>query len=378
MLRALSAALLLVSLLILTSCGGTDGGGAGPDVTAPEITQVSIDDGATEVGLVEAFRVTFSEAMDAATINDTTLYVAGRAATGYVEYDEASRTASFLPDTLYAVETPHELVVTDEVTDEDGTPLASDHETSFTTGELECDRLHDHLEPNDDIAEATVLGLNEWARTLTQCNGSDNLDYFQFTLAETAKVHARAAMKYCIEDQNWVTSFLRADGQEYVASGTSASTGETKGWYYTFLPGTYWVNVYSSEASPWDYVLYDFMLETADPCRDDAYEDNDFVEEASQIAPNQSHDLTGCMVDADWFWVDLSLGQTLTVTITTDVVNNARHISLFDTSQTPVAHEGGTDNPMSVSYTATRSGTHFVQSRFWEDGAEYEMNIVVE
>ena len=86
MLRASVLVLLVLLAVTLTSCGGTDGGGAGPDVTAPEVEQVSIADGATDVGLIEEFRVTFSEPMDPATIGDTTLYVAGRATTGYVEY----------------------------------------------------------------------------------------------------------------------------------------------------------------------------------------------------------------------------------------------------------------------------------------------------
>ena len=375
--RKLAAVVFVLALVALSSCGDSDSGGSGPDTTLPEVSQVSVADGATGVGLVEQLLVTFSEPMDPATITDTTVIVAGRSATGYVEYDEATRTASFTPDTLYAVSTPHELIVTEDVTDADGNALAEEHSTAFTTGPLDCEHLLDHLEPDNDIAGATVIGLNEWVRTLTQCEGRTDRDYFQFTLDETTKIHARAKFKYCVEDLDWITEFRRWDGELYVDSGTDASPGETRGWYYTFLPGTYWVSVHATDSEPWGFALYDFMLETDTPCRDDAFEDNDFFEERAQTTANESYNLVGCMVDADYFWVDIEMGQTLTVTVTTTVSTN-RRLRLYDTSQVQVDYYNGMDDPASVSHTATRSGTHSFMTRFWNDGTEYEMNVSVE
>jgi len=377
MTRKLAAVVLVLALVALSSCSDSDSGGSGPDTTPPEVSQVSIADGATGVGLVEQLRVTFSEPMDPATITETSLVVAGRSATGYIDYDEATRTASFTPDSLYAVNTPHQLIVTEDVTDADGNALASEHSTAFTTGPLDCEHLLDHLEPNNDIAGAAIVGLNEWVRTLTQCEGRTDRDYFQFTLEETAKIYARAKLKYCIEDVSWVTEFRRSDGELYVNCGTSVDPGETTGWYYTLLPGTYWVSVYCSESEPWGFALYDFMLETDDPCRDDELEDNDFFEERAQTTANESYNLVGCMVDADYFWVDIEMGQTLTVTVTT-TVNTNRRLRLYDTSQVQVDYYNGMDNPASVSYTATRSGTHSFMTRFWDDGTTYEMNVSVE
>ncbi len=377
MARGLVAVFLMLTAVALVSCGGSSGTGPAPDVTAPTVTQMSITDGETDVGLVERFDVTFSEPMDAATINDTTFVVAGRSATGYVEYDAESRTASFLPDTLLAVETSHTLILSDDVTDEAGNHYEGST-TSFVTGALTCDNLLDHLEPDNDIVQATAIGLDEWVRTLTQCDGRTDYDYFQFTLDDTAKVHARAALRYCIDDLGWVTEFRRADGEFYVNSGTAGSPGDVRGWYYTFGPGTYWVSVHATDPDPWGFALYDFMLETDEPCRDDAFEDNDFIEDSKQVQPNHDYELVGCMVDADWFWVDLTAGQTLTVTVTTDDPPMNRRLRLYDTSQAQVAFYNGTDNPVSVSYTATQSGTHRFMTRFWEDGTAYEMNVVVE
>jgi len=376
--RKLAVVALVLVIVALSSCSDSDSGGSGPDTNAPQVSDVSITDGATGVGLVEQLRVTFSEPMDPATITDTTLVVAGRSATGYVEYDEATRTASFTPDTLYAVSTPHQLIVTEDVTDADGNALAEEHSTAFTTGPLDCEHLLDHLEPDDDIAGATTIGLNKWVHTLTQCEGRTDRDYFRFTLDETTKVHARAMFKYCIEDVNWVTEFRRSDGELYVNSGTGTSPGETRGWYYTFLPGTYWVSVYATDQGPWNFILYDFMLETDEPCRDDELEDNDFFEERAQTTANESYNLVGCMVDADYFWVDIEMGQTLTVTVTTNSAYTNRRLRLYDTSQVQVDYYNGMDDPASVSYTATGSGTHSFMTRFWTDGTEYEMDVVVE
>ena len=375
--QKLTAAMLVLLCLALASCGGTDSGGPGPDLTNPTVSGMSITDGETGVGLVDEITVTFSEPMDPATINDTTFVVAGRSASGHVVYDAASRTASFQPDTLLAVDTWHNLMISGHVADEAGNYYEGGT-TSFQTGDVSCDNLLDRLEPNDDTASATVTELNEWVRTLTLCQGRIGYDYFVFTLEETAKIYAWSAIKHSAVDQNWVTGFHRADGELYIITGTGADPGQTTGWYCTFLPGTYWVSVSSGESAPWDYALYDFKLETLPPCRDDAYEDNDFIDQCAQIQPNAIHELVGCNVDADWFWVDLALGQTLTVTVTTNDIYTGRRLKIVDPTQVQVAYYNGQNDPASVSFTATRSGTHFFMTRFWRDSTQYELNVEVD
>jgi len=370
------AILVALSAAALISCSGSDDGGPGPDVSSPTVSSMSIQDGETEVGLVDKISVTFSEPMDPATINDTTFVIAERSAAGFVEYDDDTNTASFFPDSLLAPETWHILTLSGDLADEAGNHYEGGT-TSFETGDVTCENLLDHLEPNPDIAQAAPIGLDSWVRTLTVCNGRYDYDYFQFTVDETVKVHARAKLRECIDGFGWITEFRRADGEMYINSGTSGDAGSVLGWYYTFMPGTYWVSVHSSESAPWVFTLYDFMLETDEPCRDDIYEDNDFMDAAAQIAPNQTHELIGCMVDADWFWVDLTQGETLTVTVTTNTGTN-RRLRLRDTDQVEVDYYNGTNDPASVSHTATRSGTHFFMTRFWTDGTEYELDITVD
>lgn len=374
--RLLTVSMAVLLCLTLASCGGTDGGGAGPDLDSPTVSGMSITDGETDVGLIDEITVTFSEPMDAATINDTTFVVAGRSATGQVVYDDATRTASFQPDTLLAAETWHILQISSDVADEEGN-LYEGGTTSFQTGLPTCDNLLDRFEPDDDIAGATSIELDTRIRALTQCEGRTDYDYFQFTVDETVQVFAASTFRECIDDLGWSTEFMRADGEMYVNSGTSGSPGDTRGWYYTFLPGTYWVRVHSNEHDPWGFALYDFELEAREPCRDDEYEDNDFIDHCAQILPNATHELVGCLVDADWFWVDLELGETLTITVTTHDSTH-RRLRLVNADQIEVGFYNGSNDPASLSYTATRSGTHFFMTRFWIEGTQYELDVEVD
>jgi len=369
-------ALVLVTLVLVSCSSSDDNGPSGPDAGAPTVSSMSITDGQTDVGLVGKLSVTFSEPMDPATINDTTFVVGGRSAVGYVEYDESTYTASFLPDSLLTPETWHILTVSDDVTDEAGNHYEGGT-TSFQTGDVACENLLDHLEPNADIGSAAPIGLDSWVRTLTVCNGRHDYDHFQFTVDETVKVHARARLRDCIDGFAWITEFMRADGEMYINSGSSGNAGSTLGWYYTFMPGTYWVSVHSSESDPWDYALYDFILETHEPCRDDSFEDNDFIEDCADIGTGFTDDLVGCMCDADWYWVEVLDGQTITVTVTTDDPVH-RRVRLKNSDLTEVGYYNGSDNPVVLSHTATDDGAYIIMTRFWLDGTDYDMDVSVE
>jgi hypothetical protein len=339
---------------------------------------VSIDDGATGVGLVEQLRVTFSEPMDPLTMTSTSVLVEGRSVTGYVDYDGAGRTASFVPDTLFADSTPFQLVVSTDVTDAEGNAMASEHVTSFTTGPFDEAHLEDHMEPNDGPEQARVIGLNEWVRSLTVYPGTEDQDYFQFTLEETTKVHAVIAMRHCEVDQNWRTWFRRPDGEWYSGSGYSICPGETRSVYHTLAPGTHLVSVGSEEEDPWSYALFDFKLETDEPCRDDAYEDNDFREDAPVIEANQSYQLVGCWADFDFFLVDVDEGQTLTVTLTTPAAGYYRGVAILDPDGLWVS--GATENQelITVGHTAEESGLHYIRIRLLNEAVQYHMDVVVE
>ena len=311
--RLLLFATLFILPLLAVSCGSDEEGGPGPgDTTPPTITQVSLADGQTDVGLIQPIDVTFSEAMDPSTIKSTTIMVAGRAPVGHVEYCEETLTASFVPDTLYAAEAWHDFVVSDSVTDEAGNPLAGPDTTAFETGSFDCEHLADCLELNDTVGEAAEIETDRPYYTLSACGDDD--DYYVFTLDDTATVTVRTSVKYSPENESWGIHFLRTDGQLYATLGTTTNTGEEESFHFSFFPGTYAVKVFGYYDPV--YVLYDLVLETGPPCREDEYEDNDFFDEAQPIATGTTTDLRGCYLDSDYYTFDVIAGQTVTITAT--------------------------------------------------------------
>ena len=118
---------------------------AAADVTAPTVTAISPLDGSNPVCLTTAVSATFSEPMDAATINSTTFRVTdgGVAVAGSVAYDAASRVASFVPTAAAGFAASTTFVVTvvsgnAGTKDLAGNPLAADHVWGFATGTLPC------------------------------------------------------------------------------------------------------------------------------------------------------------------------------------------------------------------------------------------------
>lgn len=370
--KKLAVTALVLALVALSSCGGSNNGGVAPDVTAPTVSQMSITDGTTDVGLVQQLLVTFSEPLDAATVNDTTFVVAGRSATGYVEYNESTRTASFLPDTLYAQETWHNLVITDDVTDEAGNAYEGGT-TSFQTGDLSCDNLLDRFEPNGTAGAAPVMELDRLYPTLTACGQDD--DFYLFTLEEAAKVTVQTDFTHA-DDVNWGIHFVRPDGTNYEATlGALASTGNSRTFSYSFPTGTHGVRIFGYQDPV--YVLYDLTLVTSAPCVEDEYEDNDFREDAVPVTPGLMENLRGCYLDPDYFSFDVTTGQTVTVTTTqlnVGDVSNCR-IRIFDPAGLQTA-DGEPQSPYSLSAVMTESGTCEIMAMFWDDRG-YDLEIVV-
>lgn len=366
----------LLACVAVSSCSSSDGGPGPGDTNPPGVSHVSISDGQIDVGLIERISVTFSDDMDESTIGDSTITVAGRAPRGFVEYDEATRTATFTPETPYAAETWHDFVVSGEVADEAGNAMAPDT-TSFQTGTLDTDHMDDYFEPNEDSAEATPIELGERYRTLSITDNDD--DVFEFTLSDTAMVLIHSWIKR-IDGVSWVRGFDRADGKPYCAAGTDPAPGDSFSWYcYSFLPGTYYFHTYARSYQS-GYLVYDFMLTTEEPCRDDAYEDNDFMDDAVPTAEGTLADLHGCRYDKDWFRIDLNAGEELSVTLTATggVVGMMKRISIHNQMGNELAVTTSVETSITASHTASETAPHYFATSFWVDGLEYNLGVEVD
>lgn len=104
--------------------------GAAPDITPPTVSSVSPTNDTTGVAINSSITATFSEVMDAATINATTFTIIG--VTGTVTY--SGTTATFTPSSNLSYRTIYTGTITTGVKDAAGNPMVSSYTWSFTTG----------------------------------------------------------------------------------------------------------------------------------------------------------------------------------------------------------------------------------------------------
>ena len=119
--------------------------GAVSDATPPTVTTISPADATLGVCLTRTVSATFSEAMNAASISNTTFTVtaAGVPVAGTVSYDAASHSASFVTASAAGFAPSTAFVVTIKsgaagVKDLAGNPLVADRTWGFTTGTSPC------------------------------------------------------------------------------------------------------------------------------------------------------------------------------------------------------------------------------------------------
>jgi hypothetical protein len=104
------------------------------DVTAPTVSSTNPVDSATAVAIDAAITITFSEAMDAATITDLTFTLTGDSAVaGSVVLGSTGKIATFTPTDDLAFNTTYTASITTAAKDLAGNALASVYEWSFTT-----------------------------------------------------------------------------------------------------------------------------------------------------------------------------------------------------------------------------------------------------
>jgi len=107
------------------------------DIVPPTIVSVSPANGATNVPINTAVNITFSEAMDPATINTTTITVkttnSSTSVAGTVTYNSGTKVATFTPNSPLANGTGYTVTVTTGVKDIAGNAMASQFTSTFTT-----------------------------------------------------------------------------------------------------------------------------------------------------------------------------------------------------------------------------------------------------
>jgi hypothetical protein len=370
-------ACLFLASLVVGGCG--DDGGSRAKGDPPEITQTYPVPGATDVNLNTVVRVWFDEPLNEATIDSAAFHVVG-ARTHHLEYDSNEHMITLYLDTLLAPETAYQASVKSSIKTSSGEPMAADSTFGFVTGPLDCEHLEDYLEPNDDLASAAQIELDRVYPVLSSCGGSERYDYYKFVVEATAKVNVISQCVYLDTNQlDWFIRFWRGEDRELSWTSRAIAPGAEASYHYTCLPGTYYAEVRKYNEDD-HLVAYELEVQALDPCEDDVYEDNDFIDEAAPVSVGTTADLRGCRGDRDFYSIYLYTDQTLTATATqtTEFWGNRRlriydpqGISRIDTTF------NGQQEPATRSWTAEQDGTHYVKVRWWMDGVHYDLDIVI-
>ncbi len=373
-----SVVLILLALAASAFIGCSNDDSGGPTAGDLTVTQTTPTDKAQDVNLNPLIQVWFNQALDEASVVWNCMYVEG-AETQRLEYDEATHSICLFLRNQLEPDSTYRVVIERTISNADGDSMTSDAEFEFTTtATVDCQHLVDYFEPNDDILSATEIELDTYYTCLSSCGGDERMDFYKFTVESTAQIRAYARHTFSWGDTvDFEVNFLRTDGEYYHEIHSSLATNWAINNDFTFYPGTYWVEV----GNPYDdgkLLVYYLVLTTRTPCEDDIYEDNDFIDEAAPISPGLYENLTGCVNDKDFFALEPTAGQTLTVTLSqvTDILAG-RYIKILDPSGAEVAYEGfyGRQEPISTFWTATEAGTHYVCVRWHNYGIKYDLDI---
>ena len=130
----LGALLALLALFLSSGCGERVLGWPSRDTVSPTVTATSPADDATGVPLNVVISATFSEEMDAESLDGESIVVAigAESVPGTVSY--FGRSANFLPTSPLAPDTLYTATVSGLVTDLVGNEMGNNHVWTFTSG----------------------------------------------------------------------------------------------------------------------------------------------------------------------------------------------------------------------------------------------------
>lgn len=106
--------------------------GAGADLSAPAVVSTVPTDNSTGTSIEASISAVFSKDMDPTLISSAT-FTLNNGATGSVVYDEASKTATFTPDTPLELDTIYTAMISTGAVDLMGNSMAADYKWTFLT-----------------------------------------------------------------------------------------------------------------------------------------------------------------------------------------------------------------------------------------------------
>ncbi len=205
----------------------TTGSALNPDVTAPTVSSTSNANGATGVPTNNSPSVTFSEAMDPATLTTSTftLKQGATAVAGNVSYSGV--TATFKPSSALSANTTYTATVTSGATDAAGNALNPPYTWSWTTGaaaDTTPPTVTGTVHPNG----ATGVPLNARAgATFSEAMDPATINNTTFTLSTDAGVLVPGVVSYANNNASFVPTNNLAPSTHYNAKIKGSTGGVT-------------------------------------------------------------------------------------------------------------------------------------------------------
>ena len=208
---------------------------AGEDTTAPTVTNVAPADGATDVAADTDVSATFSEGMNAGTIDPTTFTLTSSGAqspvAATVSYDDATRTATLDPSSALVVNSTYTARVTTGARDTAGNALASPKVWTFTMApDLATDTTTADFSAGDTSADTYVSESANGEVTLRPTAGAE--------FSGTSLPSGWEGVPYGPGGTVVVSGGRVTVHGAYVAPQAFFSPGHSVEFIATFLPGT--------------------------------------------------------------------------------------------------------------------------------------------
>lgn len=236
------APFLLISLV--AGCGGSGGGGSGGNV--PTVISTIPANTDTAVALNNNVVATFSEAMDATTINSASFTVVGAgeaALIGIVSLDVASNTVSFTPNSNFTASTVYTATLLSSIKSLTGSALATDYVWSFTSGTT-ADTVAPTVSSTSPADLATGFALNNSvSANFSEALNPATVNTSTFTLSDGA-TPVSGAVSYSNNVATFTPASNLAASTLYTATLTTAITDDTVGnplaanFVWSFTTGT--------------------------------------------------------------------------------------------------------------------------------------------
>jgi hypothetical protein len=249
----------------------------------------------------------------------------------------------------------------------------------------------DGYEPNDDFNQATPLSL-PGIDNMIMCPG--DADVFAVNAVRTDRLNFLLVNESGLGDLDLV---IYNDAGVEVGKSTSSGTGAENYSYDVYVDGTYYISVEPKSGDAEDIIDYhlDLAMETFTLCDTDAYEPNDFEEQATVLSDMQFtqsgsdwilelQDFQICNPGPfDWFALDLLQGDMVTVDIFFIDNDGDIDMHLYDSAGTQLDYSSSTSDNETVDFGTTgapEDGRFYVRVKMYSSSTDsvYDLKVTAD